>query len=75
MASLSTPNDVLKEWEDDLRNPMRAQRQVLKEILQTMQMVNTIHSRNLLPDSSLEEFIENHPLTTYTAKRDGHKNP
>lgn len=66
-AAMEPPSSstLLDRFEVDLRNPMTAQRETLKEILSNHKSVPSLRNLDITAETSLEEFRERHPITTY----------
>lgn len=62
---VNNPTYTLKDLEDDLCDPMSAQRSTLQNILTSLQSVSFLKKRGIGPHTTLEEFVEMHPITTY----------
>jgi len=55
----------LKQLEDDLRDPMSAQRATLKQIFTSLQSTSYLRKHGIGPETTLEEFTDIYPITTY----------
>jgi len=55
----------LKDLEEDLQDPMSAQREILKNILTALQSVKYLKDRGIGPETTMEEYTQTYPITTY----------